>query len=571
MLGAGFLAVCVGVSLGDYKAPEYTTEQMLEEGSDAAEQKDTAQQEKEPVKETKKKDAGKDKVKDKTKDKKKVIAASTGSFSVPDGTYEGSAEGYGGTITVAVTVKDHKIVNIEILEASGEDAAFFGRAKGVIDSILKSQSTDVDLVSGATYSSRGIVNAVKNALTGQSDGTQTLGNTGVSGGGSSAGQTSAPIISTVTEAAAYRDGVYYGTGNGFGGPVQVQVTITDGQIVGIDVIEHSDGDEYMQSAAGLLNNIIASQSTNVDTVSGATYSSAGLIEAVRNALSQAAVSGVDASGDLFQNGNQENNGQTNGNQNNGSQNNNSQNGQNTAPSGNFPYKDGIYYGTARGFYGDIRTAVVIQDKEIKAILAMEYMDDESFFQRATTVAKEIVRTQSTDVDLVSGATYSSRGIRDSVLAALEEAKRVTEGIEPTPTPTPEPTPTEPPTPTVTPEPEDPDAKDPVYEDGEYRVTVVCNPDDSAQFDAYNLSMTVTIEDQKITGITDISGDGDAINDMFIKNAVYGNGKTAGVVEQILEYGLSEDINLVSGATCSSQAIVDACVEVLNEALIKEEE
>ena len=56
------------------------------------------------------------------------------------------------------------------------------------------------------------------------------------------------------------------------------------------IMDTSDGDSYIQSASGLISNIIATQSTNVDTVSGATYSSVGIIEAVRNALSQAAIS-----------------------------------------------------------------------------------------------------------------------------------------------------------------------------------------------------------------------------------------------------------------------------------------
>lgn len=67
---------------------------------------------------------------------------------------------------VAVTIKDKQITSIEILSAS-DDEPFFGRAKGLIDQIIKKQSTKVDTVSGATYSSKGIISAVKNALTGE--------------------------------------------------------------------------------------------------------------------------------------------------------------------------------------------------------------------------------------------------------------------------------------------------------------------------------------------------------------------------------------------------------------------
>ena len=70
-----------------------------------------------------------------------------------DGTYTGSGTGFGGTITVQVTVTDHKIAAINIVDASNETASYFANAQGVISKILASQSPNVDAVSGATYSS----------------------------------------------------------------------------------------------------------------------------------------------------------------------------------------------------------------------------------------------------------------------------------------------------------------------------------------------------------------------------------------------------------------------------------
>lgn len=84
-----------------------------------------------------------------------------GAFDLADGTYEGSANGFSGKIKVSVVIKNQTIRSINILSNS-DDEAFFNRAKeGVTASILAKQSTDVDTVSGATYSSRGIINAVK--------------------------------------------------------------------------------------------------------------------------------------------------------------------------------------------------------------------------------------------------------------------------------------------------------------------------------------------------------------------------------------------------------------------------
>lgn len=81
-----------------------------------------------------------------------------------DGTYNGEAQGYGGTVSVAVTVQEGTITDVAIVSAKQEDAAYFDAAKGVIDEILEAQTTEVDTVSGATFSSNGILHAVADAL-----------------------------------------------------------------------------------------------------------------------------------------------------------------------------------------------------------------------------------------------------------------------------------------------------------------------------------------------------------------------------------------------------------------------
>ena len=81
-----------------------------------------------------------------------------------DGTYTGSAQGFGGAIEVQVTLKDDEITDIQVTGASGEDSAYLSQAQSVISSIISAQSTDVDTVSGATFSSTGIINAVVDAL-----------------------------------------------------------------------------------------------------------------------------------------------------------------------------------------------------------------------------------------------------------------------------------------------------------------------------------------------------------------------------------------------------------------------
>lgn len=82
-----------------------------------------------------------------------------------DGEYTGSAQGYKGEIKVSVKVESGKISSIDILSNS-DDEEYFVNAKKVTDEIISSQDTNVSTISGATFSSNGIINAVSNALSG---------------------------------------------------------------------------------------------------------------------------------------------------------------------------------------------------------------------------------------------------------------------------------------------------------------------------------------------------------------------------------------------------------------------
>lgn len=495
-------------------------------------------------------------------------------FDLPDGIYEGTGTGFAGKITVAVEIKDKKIVAITVLNVEADDAAFFNRAKGVIDRIIQSQNLDVDVVSRATYSSRGIISAVKNALTGEKDSGKTAENPGKGEGSTT--------VAEVADAAAYKDGTYYGSATGFAGPIKVKVVISGGKIASIEIVSTSDGSSYISKASAITGKIVSSQSTNVDTVSGATYSSVGIINAVRNALAQAAVDGstVPASTENTEQNNQQN-----------------QSAPTPSVSGNFPYPDGTYYGTAEGYLGDVKVAIVLKNHTIQSVQILENEDDAAFFNRACAVVNNIVKNQTTGVDVVSGATYSSNGIINAVKAALESAKAAANpsngnnsnngnqnnnnsgnnngntgnnnnsnnnGS--------------------TEKPDDSNTNAPTYyADGSYTVTVKCEPDESEDFDAYNLTATITVKGDKITAISNVSGDGDSSNDRYINWAANGRSNNVGIISQIIglatidmskenaETTMNEaiaNVDVVSRATCSSQALKDACKEALNQARAK---
>ena len=81
-----------------------------------------------------------------------------------DGTYTGEAQGFGGPVDVEVIVENGMISEINITSAEKEDGAYLSMAEDIIPSILEAQSADVDTISGATFSSTGIKEAVAQAL-----------------------------------------------------------------------------------------------------------------------------------------------------------------------------------------------------------------------------------------------------------------------------------------------------------------------------------------------------------------------------------------------------------------------
>lgn len=548
----------------------------------------------------------------------------TGSFDLADGVYKGSATGFSGPVTVAVTIMDKKITSIDIL-SSTDDEAFFNRAKGVIDRIISSQSFDVDVVSGATYSSNGIIKAVKNALTGEKDKTVTGKSKQES---ASESDSSSVEKAAVQDASAYKDGTYYGTGKGFAGTMKVKVDIAGGKIASISIVSTKDGDSYVKSASSLLDTIVEKQSTNVDTVSGATFSSRGIIAAVRSALSQAAVSDNTTGNNTDKQGAAEasGNGQTDENS--------SGSAQEQGKEGTLPYVDGIYYGTAEGYKGDIRVAVVIQDKTLKAILVTKKQDDEPFITNAMDVLKNMMKKQSADVDTVSGATYSSKGLIGAVKAAFEEARKTTAGENTGDSNSGNNNSSNNSDNSNIAGDEDKavlsklvqsqasldgtqytqlswyllqirledanevlssaeatkkdvshaqeklqaainalqknDTSTNVYEDGTYDVSTLCIPDDDMDFSAYNLSMKVTIANDRIVSITDVKGDGDSQNASYIKKAADGTKNQQGMVSVLTSQANAANIDFssidtVSRATCTSKAIINGCKSVLEAA------
>lgn len=312
------------------------------------------------------------------------------------------------------------------------------------------------------------------------------------------------------------DGTYEGSANGFSGKIKVSVVIKNQTIRSINILSNSDDEAFFNRAKeGVTASIIAKQSTDVDTVSGATYSSRGIINAVKDALSS-------SDGEE----------------------------QTVVAKGDFALNDGYYEGTGNGFAGPVKLFIEIKDKSIVGIYIVKTSDDAGFFNRAKEgVTASILEKQSTDVDTVSGATYSSRGIIEAVSNAMEAAKKAKKGETDTET-------------------EDDTEKPDTSKASSYYGVVVCNPDESGAFTAYNLHVKVMFQNGKIIAVSDVYGDGDSQNDTYITKAVSGSSKHPGVVTQIVNKNGIDGVDTVSGATCTSKAVLHA-VDVVVKAAAKD--
>ena len=191
-----------------------------------------------------------------------------------DGVYVGSSRGYGGAVRVQVTMENGSITEVEVLDASHETKQF------LLTTVVDAQSWEVDAVSEATYTSRGILGAVQNALTGEV----------VNNPLPPQPKPAAPLVAEeFTAPSTYLDGIYTAEAIGFEGKITVQVTVAEDKITDITVLSAEDEEEYLSRAKRVIPAILEGQSPNVDAVSGATYSSSGILNAVKLALAKAAI------------------------------------------------------------------------------------------------------------------------------------------------------------------------------------------------------------------------------------------------------------------------------------------
>ena len=442
-----------------------------------------------------------------------------------DGVYTGSSRGYGGTVRVQVTMEGGHITDLQILDASHETSAFLRRARRLLTTVLTAQTWEVDAVSEATYTSRGILGAIQNALTGEV----------VNNPLPPKQETPEPIVEEPFEApSAYRDGVYTASAQGFGGPITVQVTVQNDTITDISILSH-DGEttSYFARARKVVSEILTTGTPDVDSVSGATYSSTRGPVTVSVTVTDGRVAGVtivptqtepeeksfwEKAKDAWK----------------------------TLVSGkqDDADTDGGYY-LAEELEGAIQDAL----KQAQSGAAVsEPAEEEPASQPAASEAQP-----ETPAVQEPAASFAAETPAQEPAAEVPAASARAEEPAASSAPAEEAAPAA-----------------PRYRDGTYTATVVCT--DDAVFH-YDVRVTITVSGGAVTDVQAVKendtseepADNRRYLDFARNGKNYGGVQHPGLVSQILEKQSADEVDLISGATYSSKALQAAAQQALGQA------
>ena len=335
-----------------------------------------------------------------------------------DGIYDGTAAGYGGDVTTRITVKDGKIIKVEVVDHN-ETPEYFNVAVRILEDIIRENTYDVDTVSGCTVTSNAIKDGVHKAMLkarGKSVEQVKDSNKQIRAEQVNFAPGNTPALSIPKN---LKDGIYYGYGNGYNGTIKVSVEIMDGRIKDIRVLSHSEDSAYFNKAVAVINRM-KNGSSKVDTVAGATITSRGLINAVNNALSKAG-----AKTDIVvrvpeakpEAGTEEN------------------------KEPDFDHtkklKDGVYFAEANGYavlvgkdndqvtFPDeqripVRIRLTIKDSKIYSIDVVSHNETPEYFEASRKVIDDFLAGKE-KIDTVTGATLTSSALKTAVKDALRQA------------------------------------------------------------------------------------------------------------------------------------------------------
>ncbi len=383
------------------------------------------------------------------------------------GTYEVKLRGMGGYMTIEVTFSEDTIEDFVVVKHTETPGIGTLAIEQVIPAMLEAQSPDVDGVTSATITSDALKNALRQAIK----------------DAAAPEEPEQPAEPEPTEEPAAVAATYEAVSSGFAGDIKVTLTVEDGVITAIEIEGPDETPAIGGRAISTMKEAYIGKTSadDVDSVASATFTSNGVKEAVAKALAKAAAPAEE------------------------------------------PAAAGTYEGVARGFGGDVKVTLTVENGVITAIEIEGPDETPAIGGRAISTMKEafIGKTSADDVDQVSGATFTSDGVKQAVENALAAANGADEGKK--------------------------EAVDLAFTAGEYTATA----------EGYNgpTTVKVTFSDSKIEAIEIVSTAetghvGDVAFDIMIPEMIEANGS---------------GVDGVSGATFSSRALRNAVSDAAEQA------
>ena len=320
------------------------------------------------------------------------IIEAMNSVTLADGSYSGSANGFGGPVNVTFTVSGGVISELEITGDSETPSIGGAAIPELQEAILQAGTIEgVDTIGGATLTSNGVFNAIRSALDGGA-GNAPVENEPVESEPVTTEETVADNETATVDMSTIADGSYSGTASGFGGDVTVSFDVAGG--VASNVVVSADGETPEiggDAAESIAQAINTSGDLNFDAVSGATVTSGAIADAINEALQGG--NGVDTPVA------DETDGEA------------------------IALSDGSYSGTASGFGGDVTVSFDVTDGTVSnMVITAESETPELGGNAASSIAEAINASGSLDFDAVSGATVTSEAIESAINAALAQGE-----------------------------------------------------------------------------------------------------------------------------------------------------
>ena len=317
--------------------------------------------------------------------------------------YEVAAEGYGGPVRLFVHIDGEEIIDIDVMEHSETEGLGDMAIEAMIEKIIENQSVEVDVHSGATLSSNAVIAAVSSALE----------EAGMSLGEAAAATDEADEESAPVE---YEAEGTLAIASGYGGDVVLDVILDGDEIIDIQVLDQSETPNLGDVAIdAMIAKILSAQTTEgIDVETGATASSQAVLKAVSDATGQE-MSESEAPED---------------------------------PAANYDlatYEPEGVMVSGKGFQDryDIHLDVIFNGDELTEIRVIEHGETKGFGDGALrAVPERIINQQSAEVDVQTGATWTSKAAMELVQKSVEEAgielteREAGEDDEPAPAPAP---------------------------------------------------------------------------------------------------------------------------------------